>query len=278
MIFTNGGNWVEILLSVFALVACLSYVSATLIYLVAAPWQKTWVGRLMLLKLSVTAVSFILILFLREAWWVQAYRDQIRMAIFGGFAVAGVGLFLALWQNYRNNRRIYRGRASHRANAVADTVKSSSDITRKGTAMDRQIAVPSTQIQFPNRSMWRTMVQAAVPAFLSGVVLLPWIIDVILDGYGQDMPDPVRAWLIGFAAFITVTAGVVARIMSNPAVDLWIRQHIKKLAPSEPEAAKPVPVAVEPENPTPPVPQEPAAPLADEQPETFPDNDPDYRG
>lgn len=263
----------ELVLTAMAVVAFVSYGAAAFIYGVFAPWQRTWVGRIMLMQMITVVLSFALVLFLRNAQLPDEYRNPMRLAIFTSFAISGVGLFLAIYVNQQANQLEYR----RRKNAASATPKASADRMRKsrrhhtpkGTPMARhvEIAVPSTQVQFPNRSMWRTMVQVGLPAFLSGILLLPWIIDVVLDGYGQSMPDPVRGWLLGFAAFITVTAGVCSRIMSNPLVDNWIREHIKGLAPSKPENPAPQPVVIEPENPEPAVPQEPIFP---EQPENPP--------
>lgn len=113
------------------------------------------------------------------------------------------------------------------------------------------VAVPSSQVQFPNRSAFRTAVQVGIPTFLSLALFLPMIINEILVGYGTSLPESVRGWLIGFAGLITVTASVFSRVMAIPGFDNWLRSTglLNWLAPSLPVEAVPEVLVVNPENP-----------------------------
>ena len=68
----------------------------------------------------------------------------------------------------------------------------------------------------------RTLVQVGIPAILVLVVIVPEIVRIILDGYGDTLPPELRLWLVGAAGLITATAGVLARVMAIPAVNEWL--------------------------------------------------------
>jgi len=89
----------------------------------------------------------------------------------------------------------------------------------------------ATQEANPARTMWRTILQVGIPAFSSLVLILPFIIQEVLATFGETMPPELRAWLAGTAAFITALAGLLARLMTNPAVNDWLRRYAPKLAP-----------------------------------------------
>lgn len=92
---------------------------------------------------------------------------------------------------------------------------------------------PTTQAANPNRAALRTALQTAVPAFLGLLILVPLIIQAIVDGFGQALPDDLRLRLLGAAALITATAGVLARIMAIPGVIEWTRAYLPWLAPDK---------------------------------------------
>lgn len=83
-------------------------------------------------------------------------------------------------------------------------------------------AVP-TQVARPWRATWRTVVQVGIPAFLVLLGVLPVVLETVIDGMGNHLPDGVRAWLAGAALFITALAGTLARVAAIPAVNNALR-------------------------------------------------------
>jgi hypothetical protein len=90
----------------------------------------------------------------------------------------------------------------------------------------------STQEQNPRRAVSRTMLQTAIPAFIALLVIVPEIIEVVLDGLGQHMPSEVYLWLTGLAALITAVSGVIARVMAIPGVVDWLSKYATLFAPA----------------------------------------------
>ncbi|NIH52561.1 hypothetical protein FHX76_000429 [Lysinibacter cavernae] len=39
------------------------------------------------------------------------------------------------------------------------------------------------------------------------------------------MPPSARGWLIGAAAFVTVTAGILSKVMALPTINDWLSRH-----------------------------------------------------
>lgn len=76
-----------------------------------------------------------------------------------------------------------------------------------------------------NQRILRTLLQVGFPAIIGLAVLLPAIIEAVLDGYGEAMPAELRVWLLGAATLITVTAGVIARVMAIPGVNEWLSKY-----------------------------------------------------
>jgi hypothetical protein len=84
-------------------------------------------------------------------------------------------------------------------------------------------ALQPTQVAFSAQAVKRTIVQVLIPALLTFVVIVPLIIQIILDGYGQQMPDGLRGWLVAAGGFVVVSAGVLAKIMAIPQVNALLR-------------------------------------------------------
>lgn len=82
-----------------------------------------------------------------------------------------------------------------------------------------------TQTEHPWRAALRTGLQAGIPTVLALGVLVPMIVEVILDELGEATPGWLRLALVGVSAAVTVTAAIVARIMALPGVEEFLRQH-----------------------------------------------------
>ena len=94
-------------------------------------------------------------------------------------------------------------------------------------------AVPSTQAANPGRAALRTAIQTAVPAFLGLLVILPLIIQAIVDGFGQHLPPSIYLWLTAAATVITAASATLARISAIPGVIEWTRTYLPFLAPDK---------------------------------------------
>jgi hypothetical protein len=99
-----------------------------------------------------------------------------------------------------------------------------------GITMADHEATP-TQAEFPGRAALRTAVQVGIPAFLGLLLILPQIIQTVLDGFGQHLPPELYAWLAAAAAVITAASATLARLAAIPGVIDWTRRFLPFLAP-----------------------------------------------
>lgn len=90
-----------------------------------------------------------------------------------------------------------------------------------------------TQAQHPWRTVIRTIVQVGIPAFLAFALLLPEIIQAILDQFGEQLPPGLRLWLLGVAALVTAVAAVITRIMALPRAIDFAHRYLPWLAPDK---------------------------------------------
>lgn len=84
-----------------------------------------------------------------------------------------------------------------------------------------------SQVAFTGRAVLRTVVQVGIPSVLLLAVVIPQIIEIILEDAGETMPPSVRAWLLAASGFIVTFAGILTKIMSLPSVNDWLdRLHL----------------------------------------------------
>jgi len=79
-----------------------------------------------------------------------------------------------------------------------------------------------TQVAHPGRTTLRTIIQTAIPAILTFVVIVPELIEAVLAE--PSIPDELRAILGGVAAGVIAVAGIIARIMAIPGVESWLQK------------------------------------------------------
>lgn len=91
----------------------------------------------------------------------------------------------------------------------------------------------TTQAQFPGRAVIRTIVQVGIPAFLAFALLLPEIIEALLEQFGEQLPEGIRLWLLGLAALVTGVAAVITRIMALPRAIDFAHRYLPWLAPDK---------------------------------------------
>ncbi|GAB3889253.1 hypothetical protein [Terrabacter terrigena] len=100
-----------------------------------------------------------------------------------------------------------------------------------------------TQVRFSARAVVRTILQVGIPTLLALGLVVPQIVDAILEQLGEAAPDWLRAALLGAAAVVTAVAAVITRIMAIPQVEAFLRSNrfLKWLA-AEPQPVPPVDV------------------------------------
>lgn len=76
----------------------------------------------------------------------------------------------------------------------------------------------ATTIWYKGKRVLRTLVQTAIPAFLSFAILLPMIIEAL----GLPVDSELRLWLLAVAAGVTAVAAAISRVMAIPAVNAWL--------------------------------------------------------
>ena len=84
-----------------------------------------------------------------------------------------------------------------------------------------------TQISYPNRAMVRTIFQVGVPTLITLLIVIPEIIEITLEEYGDALPGQIRMWLLSASGVIVATAAIITRVMAIPSVnDLLTRKNI----------------------------------------------------
>jgi len=80
----------------------------------------------------------------------------------------------------------------------------------------------ATQVVYPWKAALRTAVQVGIPTVLTLAVVLPEIVQIVLDEFGETMPEAVRLWLLAAAGAITGVAVVLTRVMAIPSVNAFL--------------------------------------------------------
>ena len=89
----------------------------------------------------------------------------------------------------------------------------------------------TTQAANPGRATIRTAVQTGIGAFVGLLVILPLVIQSVLDNVGEQFPEGLRIWLAGLALTITALSATITRVMAIPGVIDWTRTYLPWLAP-----------------------------------------------
>jgi len=98
---------------------------------------------------------------------------------------------------------------------------------------DHEALPTTTQARFPWQAAIRTAFQVGIPAFVGLLLILPPIIQTVLDGFGQHLPPALYAWLAGAAVVITAASATLARLAALPGVIEWTRKYLPWLAPDK---------------------------------------------
>jgi hypothetical protein len=85
----------------------------------------------------------------------------------------------------------------------------------------------------PNKAFWRTVLQVGPAAVLALVGILPEVIQEIVNGFGQHLPEGLRLWLLATAAALTAAAATIARVMALPRVIELTRKYAPFFSPTK---------------------------------------------
>ena len=77
----------------------------------------------------------------------------------------------------------------------------------------------------PNKAFWRTALQVGPLALLALVGILPEVIQITVDGFGQHLPENFRLQLTGYAVALTALSATIARIMASAKVLEFTRKY-----------------------------------------------------
>lgn len=87
---------------------------------------------------------------------------------------------------------------------------------------DYQDRLAATQVAHPWKATLRTFIAVGIPTILGLLVVLPEVIQIVLDELGEAMPDGLRLWLAAAAGVIIALSTAATRIMAIPAVNAWL--------------------------------------------------------
>lgn len=93
----------------------------------------------------------------------------------------------------------------------------------------------TTQQQHPARAAARTFVQTWLPQLLTALVVIPAIVQIVVDEvnkHGVVLPDWLGLALAGVLTVCALVSAALARIMAIPAVDAWLRHVGMSSAPA----------------------------------------------
>jgi hypothetical protein len=85
----------------------------------------------------------------------------------------------------------------------------------------------------PNKAFWRTALQVGPLALLALVGILPEVIQITVDGFGQHLPEGFRAQLLGYAVALTALSATIARIMASAKVLEFTRKYAPFFSPTK---------------------------------------------
>lgn len=98
----------------------------------------------------------------------------------------------------------------------------------------KHVAV-STQEAYPWKAFWRTALQVGPAAALGLLVILPSVLQSIVDGFGRELPPDIYQALVGITATLTLISAIIAKIMAHPGVIAWTRKYAPFFAPEKRE-------------------------------------------
>lgn len=77
-----------------------------------------------------------------------------------------------------------------------------------------------------NAPFWRTLLQVGPAAALGLLVILPQILQDVLDTFGESLPAGLYAALVAITAALTLIAGILAKLMARPDIQAWLTKYL----------------------------------------------------
>lgn len=93
----------------------------------------------------------------------------------------------------------------------------------------RAVVVPTA----PAKAFWRTALQVGPAAAVSLLLILPSVLQDILDNFGRQLPPDLYPVLVSITAGVTLVASILARLMANARVIEWTRKYAPFFAPQK---------------------------------------------
>lgn len=85
----------------------------------------------------------------------------------------------------------------------------------------------------PTKAFWRTALQVGPTAAVSLLLILPGLLQGILDNFGRQLPPDIYTVLASITAGVTLAAAVAAHIMAQPKVVEWFKTYVPFFAPQK---------------------------------------------
>lgn len=85
----------------------------------------------------------------------------------------------------------------------------------------------------PNKAFWRTLLQVGPTAALALLVILPTVLQDILDNFGHQLPPGLYSALVAITAGLTLISAIIARVMANARVLEWTKKYLPFFAPAK---------------------------------------------
>lgn len=102
--------------------------------------------------------------------------------------------------------------------------------------MTDTVPTPATQVKRPWHATLRTFLQTAFGGAVTLGLVVPPIVEIVLDEAGQTMPGNLRGYLLGAAGVVAAVSAAATRIMAIPAVEAWLQRK----APAVSAAGTPI--------------------------------------
>lgn len=160
-----------------------------------------------------------------------ALKQPILTALYACFAVALAVIGLTIRKELTN------GRARLAENPPTDTgvIAVVMATTEEKPLMENPEPIdPAAPVDLPGpdhradpkpNAFWRTLLQVGPPAALSLLVILPAVLQDVLNSFGESLPPGLYAALVGITATLTLISAILAKLMARPDVQRWLAQY-----------------------------------------------------
>lgn len=84
---------------------------------------------------------------------------------------------------------------------------------------------PDHRAEAKPNAFWRTLLQVGPAALLSLLVILPQVLQSVLDTFGGSLPAGLYAALAAVAGGLTLISAILAHLMARPDVQAWLARY-----------------------------------------------------